>query len=592
MRLKIVFNIFFIYMGCLPLFGQPIVDTTVDYKKDSIAFFTEVSKYKKLFEQAEKENKQAQVQIFKEELISRLQRYNLYTETIEIVQRALQVALHNKDTSSIIECYRNIGMVYMSRNDYDKANRYINKSLYYLNHFPHYTRKIDLYQNKLRILLKLGSSDFPHYNELLRKQVNLEKNQDALVDVHNNYFGYYYQMYRNTQDERYKSYIRPSLDTALTVALTTQNWVKIATVYNNLAAYYEIIEKDIKKCIHYYRLAIEYGTKQPDSLDNLMYQSLTENYAYALYEDKQYQLAADYAMYSMSVLTEIYDNKLKEKVDELETRFQLNNQKKEFEKEQNEIKKRHRITNYFYIICIALLFIALILIYLFFQNRRLAQENRIQLLKREKQEEILVATMDAQNEERHRIATVLHDHVSALLASANMQLQAFAMRNEEVPKNISNAMKNLTVSHQKVRDLSHELVPLILTKFGLTKAIADLCESMSNENMNFECDSSLADKRYSSEFELKVYYMLSELMNNALRHSQASDVSIHMWEMNQELHLVVSDNGVGMTDEQRSNEDGIGMLQMRARINHLNGSIQIEDNEPGTRFEIVLPILD
>lgn len=571
------------------LFSQTKATESRSVQNDSISLFHEIESLRFKLNQAETAAHNANYFRFRDQLIAILKQYNLNSESIELAQRSLQYAQKIKDTNQIIEGYRLIGNVYLVLSDFKNSKNYIHKANTINQKYPNYSNKELLYQNNIVLALQTVSDDFLHYNQLLH-QYALEKDQSLLIDVYNNYFAYYYKKYTTTFDIKYKELIRPQIEAALQLALASNDYQNTANVYNNMAVYYEVIENDAKKSIYYYKMAIDFLESKPEFTENQQYQSAAENYSFALFRDEQYKLAADYALRSLEVQSAVYDSDIKQKINEIETKFLLDNQKKVHESEQQEIARKHRFTNYIYIIALLFCCIAIILIYMYFQNRRLAQENRIQLLKREKQEEILVATMDAQNDERHRIASVLHDHVSALLASATMQLQAYLLTSDQTPKNVELAMKSLASSHQKVRDLSHELVPVILTKFGLTKAVADLCESFTTEQIKFECDSSIPNHRFTHEFELKVFYMISELMNNALRHSKAQDVSVHLWISNQVLNIIVSDNGIGMPQELMNNEGGIGMLQLRARIKNLNGKLQIENNDPGAHFEIQLPL--
>lgn len=128
-----------------------------------------------------------------------------------------------------------------------------------------------------------------------------------------------------------------------------------------------------------------------------------------------------------------------------------------------------------------------------------------------------------------------------------------------------------------MRDLSHELVPPLLVKFGLQFALKDICEKNSNSIIKFNFHSTLAkDKRYNPEFETKMFFIVSELLNNVIKHSKASLAKLTIEEYDNQLHLTIEDNGIGFNTKTSNKSNGFGITQIRARIKNMQGDMKIK----------------
>lgn len=161
-------------------------------------------------------------------------------------------------------------------------------------------------------------------------------------------------------------------------------------------------------------------------------------------------------------------------------------------------------------------------------------------------------------------------------------------------KKISKARSLLKEAHDKVRDLSHELIPPVLAKLGLYHAVQDMCEKNSNSMIQFSfTNKGLKMKRYQEDFELKVFFILTELVNNIVKHSQATNGEISIEEKNQTLHIKIIDNGKGFDTAKPLQNDGFGLTQIKARIKNLKGKILLQSaTNEGTKISITLPIVE
>lgn len=229
---------------------------------------------------------------------------------------------------------------------------------------------------------------------------------------------------------------------------------------------------------------------------------------------------------------------------------------------------------------LALLAFAGILFYFFYQNLKLRQKNKLKDLSHNVQQNLVNATIDGQEEERKRLSGVLHDNISALLSSASLHLMAFEANHPEIDGELKKTKAIIKEAHDKVRDLSHDLIPPVLEKLGLIAAFEDLCEKNSNSLIHFQFNNFIEeDLRFQNEFEMKLYFIVAELFNNIMKHSNASEASLTIDKENDQLSINIEDNGKGFSTKEGKPKEGLGLSQIKTRIKSLNGSITINSKE-------------
>ena len=223
----------------------------------------------------------------------------------------------------------------------------------------------------------------------------------------------------------------------------------------------------------------------------------------------------------------------------------------------------------------------------------LIQQQKLEKIKNESQIRILNATLDGKESERKQIAETLHDSVSALLSSANLHLQACKTQfNGKTPIEVDKSQSIINEASQKIRDISHTLVSSILLKFGLSFAIKDIAEKFSNSELQIDHETRYI-KRYDQGFEIKLYNIIQEFINNILKHRQASHAMITLVEKNKKLILIIEDNGQGFDKETIPEKDGLGINQIDARIQMMKGKFNIESGKgKGTKITIELPVFE
>jgi len=238
----------------------------------------------------------------------------------------------------------------------------------------------------------------------------------------------------------------------------------------------------------------------------------------------------------------------------------------------------------------------LVVILVIFQQKQVIQHK---LVLRDKdlmqQQERLVAILQGQELERKRIAEDLHDEVGAQLSVLKLalnQLQPLLKTgNGEIEQ--LKATKDFTDTIiQQLRVISQSLHPQALENLGLSQALDSFCNLM-NKNKTVKIFYKDDSNNYPVEKEkaLNIYRIVQELINNILKHAQATQVFIQYNSTPSVLNITVEDNGNGQLleclDISRKKTGSLGMKNIESRLNIIGGSIQYLPGSPcGTIAEI------
>ncbi len=301
-------------------------------------------------------------------------------------------------------------------------------------------------------------------------------------------------------------------------------------------------------------------------------------------------------------------NKYKKYLIEIENKYNFDKKKSEAEAKTKEAHANSRRAQMIILILAFGLFVIVIFSYVVFRNqklknqmmalefdrKRMEQQNKLDYLRSETQTKIINATLDAKEDERKALAETLHDSVSALLSSTRLHLQAAKSQMKiEIPEEIDKAQDILDEAASKIRNLSHEIISSVLLRFGLSYAVHDICDKYSNSKLQFNYHAENV-KRYDQAFEIKFHNIIEELLNNIIKHSNATEASVVLKEtpMNT-LQVYVKDDGDGFDLEAIKNrkEGGLGLSQIEARIHSLKGVFDIDSQlGNGTSIFIEVPI--
>jgi signal transduction histidine kinase len=225
-------------------------------------------------------------------------------------------------------------------------------------------------------------------------------------------------------------------------------------------------------------------------------------------------------------------------------------------------------------------------VWLYYQNK----DKKARLRIAEQDRKVSEMLIEAEQNERSRIARDLHDGVNQKLAVMKMHL---SMVNDSKTEAFSNVEELLEQTIVDVRAISHNLYPKDLEK-GVVAALENLCEQNNfvNNDIQFKLniEDSVSQANLSKNIQLVIYRLVQEITNNALKYSKASEVSINLNVVNNRIDLRISDNGIGFMIDTPGKSKGIGMSNILDRIKQISGEVNISSSEnKGTSYYIELP---
>lgn len=205
--------------------------------------------------------------------------------------------------------------------------------------------------------------------------------------------------------------------------------------------------------------------------------------------------------------------------------------------------------------------------------------------------ELVSRTMEAQEEERRRIARELHDEAGQALTSVMLGLGL--LRETDDPSAMSDQLglvrSQVSDALARLRRLAAEMRPTALDGLGLVAAVRHLTDSpMLLEGIKTDFESTDLIGKLPPESEAVIYRILQEALTNVARHSKAKNVSVTIGERDNQIVAVVEDDGIGFNPDRT---DGLGLVGMRERIDLVNGDLQIESTpDNGTTVVCKVPV--
>lgn len=242
---------------------------------------------------------------------------------------------------------------------------------------------------------------------------------------------------------------------------------------------------------------------------------------------------------------------------------------------QIELEKQKKNRLYYLMAGLALL-TAFVILWLYNRNKkRIAKEKATQ------KQISIDAFIEGEEKEKARIGRELHDGIAQEIVGVKL-----AMMQSNTDPNLINELTRISVD---IRNISHELMPQTLKEYGLKLAIEDICQKiLAPSGIQYEVNASLPDKRMANKIEITLYRIFQELVHNIIKHSHATEVLVQLRKMNNHIMLVVEDNGKGMTQEKKN---GIGMSNLKSRVQLLDGNLQYDSNDnEGTTVIVRVPV--
>ncbi|MAY23251.1 MAG: hypothetical protein CMC74_10765 [Flavobacteriaceae bacterium] len=280
------------------------------------------------------------------------------------------------------------------------------------------------------------------------------------------------------------------------------------------------------------------------------------------------------------------------------TRFQANEKEKQILLEQQQKEQNLNIAYGLGGASILMGFIG----FLTFKNakkkQRIAEQEKLlekrakETLLKDQEIHIINAMMEGQEKERQRLAGDLHDSIGATLSAAKLQFDHLYKQNKDAShtKELFSKTKTLLEeAYQEVRSMAHLKNSGVIAKNGLLPAVERLAKNASTKSLVFEVQSFGLDQRLDNQKEIALFRMIQELVTNIIKHSEATEASISLTQREDILSVIIEDNGKGFNSRKIKREEGLGLNSIEKRIEHWDGSMEI-DSTPGNGTNVIIEI--
>lgn len=310
-----------------------------------------------------------------------------------------------------------------------------------------------------------------------------------------------------------------------------------------------------------------------------------------------FKQAYEYQKQHLELKEKALDAKHNKDIEELQTKYETVKKEQQNKlltaqsKEQQAELSRNQIGIY---ALIATIVFTAIIFYLIYNRYRVKQQARFREAMLEEEHLRTQGIMDAEENERQRLARELHDGIGQLLCSARRQLE-FAQLDGINDADDNAALQMLDDSIKEVRDLSHSMMPPYILNKNLREAIEEFICRLNNKalvNIYTEwvnTDAIAIDKTTT----LMLYRSVQEIISNVFKHAGAKNIHIELVNHDTELTLMIVDDGIGFDkDKLFKTSKGLGLKNIESRIAYIGGSLDI-DTMPGkgVTYVIELPLL-
>ncbi len=197
-----------------------------------------------------------------------------------------------------------------------------------------------------------------------------------------------------------------------------------------------------------------------------------------------------------------------------------------------------------------LLVVLAVIFFAFLFQRKLIKKQRafreIENLLQKQEVKAAYQVLEAQEQERKRIAEDLHDRLGSRLAAVKLHFHAFRNNSNNTDSFFNTGSNLLDEAIDEVRDISHNMLSGVLSKFGLVGALQDLKDTLeASKQLTFQIHTSHLEDRLDLEIEVSLYRIVQELVSNVLKHAQATEIILQVNRFEGEILLIAEDNGVG-----------------------------------------------
>jgi PAS domain S-box-containing protein len=215
--------------------------------------------------------------------------------------------------------------------------------------------------------------------------------------------------------------------------------------------------------------------------------------------------------------------------------------------------------------------------------------------RRKEERQVLSAVIQAEEKERQRFAKDMHDGLGPLLSTIKLYVNELKSDNlplEEKEQLIQYSNELLDEAVESTRNISNNMMPNTIHSYGLIKAVENFCNKVNKTNaINIKFETEGIYERIDQKLELIFFRVISELINNTLKHAKATTILILLYKKEDTLVLNFKDDGIGFNvdDILTDKNKGMGLKNIISRIKSINGKYYF-NSSPNKGFTIRIEV--
>jgi len=504
-----------------------------------------------------------------------------FATALSLYLPAEELTTRNNEYPSLRDVLSKIGDCYLKLNQFDTAGIYAGKNLKIVD------KLTDLF-DKAAVYIDYGNwlNETNKYEEGLlyyNKAGQLLDKADNQGLYHTYYYNYAFLLSRKGKYAESLGYYEKAYNAALNSGvlfdqLDARYKMGLMNYYLKNYQTSSLILKDaLKKAIE-----IKSSLLQRNILDAW---SCLEN------DRKNYHFAFDLLNKYIDAANDVSSDEARRQMNFVNAKYKARERSFEIEKLENEKKVQDATIqrrNLMVFALSAILLISLIAGFTIYRNfkitreisrqKAMIQEQRINELEQERQIIALNSTLQGEETERSRLARDLHDGLGGLLSGLKltlMNMKGNAIITREAMDLYDHALGLLDTSIKELRHVAHNLMPETLFRFGLRQTLSDFCEGVGNPKLKVDFVFYGDERRYDEKLEIATYRIVQELVNNAMKHSEASEIAVQLVSDEDRLSITVQDNGKGMDVDSTNQSSGKGLANIRSRVASFGGQFDL-----------------
>jgi two-component system NarL family sensor kinase len=487
---------------------------------------------------------------------------NFY-ESVAILEKA-------DDKKKLAPLYNEIGKLYRKTRDLDKAMENYDKAVALFKQLKD-TGGIAMILNESGVVYEYKADYKEAFNRYLHSMQLAEAKGDSLSVSYSlsNMAGIYVIEKKYADAER-------NLLRALRIRELLKDSFAIALTYSDLGVAMNG-KGDYAKATSYLLMSNRLAEK-------LKYVELQSNnyneLASVAQHEGNYQDAYQFFLKRSYLRDSLFAMEKTKQIAELNTKYESAKKEQQIQQQRNRL----RMQNFLFVGIGGLLLMMGLLIHSQYRKNKLRQEAKMKTELMHQQEMAVKAVIEAEENERQRIAKDLHDGVGQMMSAAKMNLSAFEseipIANAEQKKSLEKVIQLVDESCKEVRTVSHIMMPNALLKNNLDAAVRDFVNKLNNRSLQVHVHTEGLEERLDSNTETVLYRVIQECVHNAIKHAGASTLDISLIRDRDGISGTIEDNGKGFDASDKTKFEGIGLRNITTRIEYLKGTVDF-DSAPG-----------